>query len=208
MSTLYKKAELLANIAIIVVAIAVCFVLVKRFVIGSTGANRTTEFKEISAGEKISLTDVDWANSDKALLVVIAKGCHFCSDSAAFYQRLAQETTRRKNVKLVAVFPHAVEEGKEYLNGLGVQISELLQASVDSIKVRGTPTLILVNDAGVVTDTWLGQLPPDKESEVFSRLLGRRGQQVIKLRQIHHQAYYFEKTGRQAGFSVSSPVAR
>ena len=170
MNTIYKKAELLANIAIIVVAILLCFVVAKRFVLSPKESNSAAEFKEVSAGEKISLPDVDWTNSDKTLLVVIEKGCHFCSDSAAFYRRLVQETTGRKNVKLVAVFPHGVDQGKEYLNGLGVQITELRQASFNSIKVRGTPTLILVNNAGVVTDTWLGQLPPDKESELLSRL--------------------------------------
>jgi thiol-disulfide isomerase/thioredoxin len=170
MTTLYKKAELLANIAIIVVAIVVCVVLVKRFVINSEETNNANEFKEISAGEKISLPDLDWTKSDKTLLVVIEKGCHFCSDSAAFYQRIAQETASRKNVKLVAVFPHGVDEGREYLKSLGVPITELRQAPLNALKVKGTPTLILVNNAGMVTDTWLGQLSPDKESEVFSRL--------------------------------------
>jgi thioredoxin-related protein len=170
MNTVYKKAELLANIAIIVVAILVCFVVVKRFVLDSKESNGTAEFKEVSSGEKISLPDVDWAKSDKTLLVVIEKGCHFCSDSATFYRRLVQETAERKNIKLIAVFPHGIDQGKEYLNGLGVQITELRQAPLNSIKVRGTPTLILVNNAGVVTDTWLGQLTPDKESELLSRL--------------------------------------
>ena len=174
MSNLYKKTELLANIAIIVVAILVGVVVVKRFVLSPEESNGPAEFKEISAGENISLPDVDWAKNDKTLLVVISKGCHFCSDSAAFYKRLVQEMTERKNFKLIAVFPHGVDEGKEYLNGLNVQITELRQASLNSIKVRGTPMLILVDNAGVVTDTWLGQLPPDKESEVFNRLQSDR----------------------------------
>jgi hypothetical protein len=41
---------------------------------------------------------------------------------------------------------------------------------LDSIRVGGTPTLILTNDKGEVTDFWVGKLAPDKEVELINKL--------------------------------------
>jgi hypothetical protein len=80
------------------------------------------------------------------------------------------EAAAAKNVKLIAVVPHSSAEGREYLNGLSVPITEVRQTSFDSIGVTGTPTLILLDDQGAVAEVWVGKLSPEKESEVLGRL--------------------------------------
>jgi hypothetical protein len=77
---------------------------------------------------------------------------------------------RRESFRLTAIFPQAVSDGRKYLSGLGVSIDDIRQLSPGTIRFRGTPTLLLVNNSGVVTDEWLGKLPPEKESEVLSRV--------------------------------------
>jgi hypothetical protein len=71
---------------------------------------------------------------------------------------------------LVAVLPQATEEGKRYLEGLGVDVNEIRQSSLSEIKVTGTPTLMLVNSDGIVTDSWVGKLPADQEADVLSKV--------------------------------------
>lgn len=166
MNNLYKKLELTANIAIIVVALLIGGVIVKNFFF----ADQTQQVSQIAIGTKVSLPNIEWAKNNQTLLVVLQKGCHFCSESAQFYQRLVHETAGRKDVQLIAVLPQDVSEGKKYLNDLNVPIYEVRQVSLSSLSVGGTPTLILVNSAGIVTDSWVGKLPPDKESEVLNRL--------------------------------------
>jgi hypothetical protein len=56
------------------------------------------------------------------------------------------------------------------LNKLGLTGLEIRSASLDSIHVRGTPTLILVNDKGEVTDQWVGKLAADREDEVIQKI--------------------------------------
>jgi hypothetical protein len=56
------------------------------------------------------------------------------------------------------------------VNDLGISLDEVMQASLGDIGVHGTPTLLLVNKEGVVTNAWRGKLSPDKELEVMSRL--------------------------------------
>jgi hypothetical protein len=71
---------------------------------------------------------------------------------------------------LTAVLPQPVSDGQKYLNGLGVEINDIKQLTPGGIRIQGTPTILLVNNAGVVTEEWLGKLPPEKENEVLSRL--------------------------------------
>ncbi len=164
MSKLQKRIELLANIAIIVVAGILAVVLVQRYLLTETAPTQ-----EIAVGTKISIPEVEWAKNGKTMLVVLQKGCRFCSESAPFYQRLAK-TAADKNVKLIAVFPHSPAEGRAYLDELGVPITDIRQTSFNSIGVRGTPTLILVDDKGAVAKTWVGKLPTEEESELLGRL--------------------------------------
>ena len=39
-----------------------------------------------------------------------------------------------------------------------------------TIKVSGTPTLLLVDNNGKVLDVWVGMLPEDRQQEVFEVL--------------------------------------
>lgn len=126
----------------------------------------------ITTGSKVQISDVNWQLNKQTLLLVLRNGCHFCSDSAAFYQRLAAERGIKTHAKLVAVLPGTGNDSRKYLDHLGVPIEEVRQAGLGALGVAGTPTLLLVNDKGVVTHSWRGQLPPQQEEEVINVLRG------------------------------------
>jgi hypothetical protein len=165
MSALYKKVELIANVAIILVAIMIGVVLVQRFFFAKTAQPPQT----VALGSKVSLSGVEWTKNGKTLLLALQVGCRFCSESAPFYQRVV-ETANSKGVKVVAVLPQPPTESENYLRTLAIPISDVRQASLESLSVGGTPTLILVNEKGEVAGAWVGKLPGDKEAEVLSRL--------------------------------------
>lgn len=170
MNSLTKRIELLANISIILVAILLGFVFVKRYVLSSPDANRAETRNDIKPGTKISLPGFDWSGSNKHLVLVLQKDCHFCSESAPFYQRLVQETVGHNDIHLIVALPQGVNEGRQYLNDLGVHINDVKQVSPPSLGVRVTPTLLLVDKTGLVTDVWVGRLPADREAAVLNRL--------------------------------------
>jgi hypothetical protein len=81
-----------------------------------------------------------------------------------------RETAGHGSIHLIAVLPQTPDEAKKYLDELGVAIEEVKQAQLDSISVHGTPTLILVNNQGVVMTSWVGKLSADGEAEVLRRM--------------------------------------
>ncbi|MPY86870.1 MAG: redoxin family protein [Luteitalea sp.] len=166
MSGLAKKLEVVANVAIIVVALFLGVILLQMFVLSPRNAGQP----EIAAGTKVSLDEVQWEKSKQTLVLALAVGCGFCTESAPFYQQLVKETANKSDVQLIAVLPQEIGEARQYLDSLKVSIKEVRQHPLSSLNVVGTPTLILVNNKGEVTDSWIGRLQADEEAEVLKRL--------------------------------------
>ena len=172
-----KKLEIVANIAIIVLAIMLGGVIVKRYFFTSAPPEPTASQlsaaseSAIKPGTNIQLANYNWSESDKTLVMVLSTGCHFCTESGPFYKRLMEARADKKKVRVVAVFPQTPEEGREYLEKLGVVADEIRTATPMSLGVRGTPTLILTDSKGAAVNTWIGKLPTTKEDEVLKVLL-------------------------------------
>lgn len=170
MNNLTKKTELLANIAIIAVALLLGGVLVKRYLWPQAESPQAQA--RIQPGTKLSVPGIEWGKNERTLLLVLSTSCHFCTESSPFYQRLAQEKAKKAGVGLVAVLPQSVDESQKYLNGLGVSVDDVRQAGLDAVQVRGTPTLIMADRTGAVVESWVGKLPAEKEVEVLNLFRG------------------------------------
>ena len=167
---MFKKIELAANLAIIVIAILLGVILVRNYMLPRSESQPGATQSTIMPGTKLSMAGVDWKANGKTLVLALSTGCHFCTESAPFYQRIAQEKSKAGNTRIVAAFPQPIAEGQKYLSDLSVKVDAVTQTSLDSVGVRGTPTLILADENGLVIDSWRGKLPSEKESEVLNRL--------------------------------------
>lgn len=174
MNNLHKRVELLSNISIIVVATLLGVVLVHRYLLPGSLKSQAVEGAQIKPGMKLSLPGVDWGRSTKTLLLVLSTNCHFCTESAPFYQRLAQEKAKHGDTSLIAVMPQSVSEAQKYLSDHGISVDQIRQATSGAPYARATPTLIMVDRTGSVIESWVGKLPPDKEVEVLNRFLVER----------------------------------
>jgi hypothetical protein len=174
MSNLYKRLELLANIAIIVVALLLCGVLVKRYLLPAQPGPETPEAARVKPGTKLSSPGLDWSKSEKTLLLVLSTDCRYCTESAPFYHRLAEQRAGRQDVRLIAVLPQGVGEAQQYLGQLNIRVDEVTQAAPGAFYARATPTLIVVDKTGSVVESWVGKLPAEQEAEVVRHFLGER----------------------------------
>ncbi|HLG17506.1 MAG TPA: hypothetical protein VJH03_23885 [Blastocatellia bacterium] len=169
-----KRVELFANIAIIALAVIAGFVLIRNHLLERTlppqAARRPDPPVIPPAGTKIFLPGVSWDQSERTLLLVLSTDCRFCAESADFYRRLAQETAASPSTRLMAVFSQDTEGARKYLSKLDVPVNDVKQSPLSSVGVRGTPSLLLVDNSGAVTESWFGRLSAAKETEVLNRL--------------------------------------
>ena len=173
MRTLPTKIELLANIAIVIVAILLAFVLVDRYLLRSSPPKpNAPQAMSVKPGTKLSFPDASWEKSGKTLLLVLSTTCRYCTESAPFYQQLAQRKGSRDDVRIMAVLPQSPDEARKYLSDHGITVDQVRQAALGDVQAKATPTLIMVDKNGSVIESWVGKLPPEKEAEVFNHFLG------------------------------------
>ncbi len=174
-----KSIELCANVGITLATLLISYTLIRGYLFrpAPTAEERPTTSRRApppgatpSPGAKITIPGVDFAGSERTLLLVLSSSCKFCKESAPFYQRIIQETQSIKNLRLVAVLPQDEEDGKKYLSDMGIAIREVKQSRPESVGTSGFPSLILVDNKGAVKKAWVGKLPAEKEVEVVNRL--------------------------------------
>lgn len=176
-----KKSTLdtVANIAIILVCAIAAVVLVRNQFFPKTqqpgmppGVEKGQQYEQLKA--------VVPAGSNRALVVAVSPGCHFCNDSIPFYKNLIDQRNQKNSaVKFIAAVPSSekpeeaqklvADETQKFAAG-GAQPDGMVNVDFAAIKVPGTPTLMLVDNNGKVLDVWVGKLDPDGEKEVLKTL--------------------------------------
>jgi|SRR6185295_6088009 len=175
-----KKSRLdtAANIAIIVVAVAAIVVLIPM------GLMRWREFLSpqpsqapppmVEKGERFDqLKAILPSGASRALVVAVSPGCHFCNESMPFYKQLLDRRNQKSSgIKFIAAVPteEAKAEEAQKFASAGAAPDGLVQLDFAAVKVFGTPTLMLVDDAGVVLGVWVGKLDESRQKEVLEVL--------------------------------------
>jgi thioredoxin-related protein len=158
-----KWLEISANVAIIVVAVAVVLVFTKNFFFASKEQPRS-----IAAGFRLDQQPVNWPVSRKNMVLVLSTTCHYCKESSKFYEQLVNDC-RNSHIRTIAFFPQPVEQAQTYLKSEGVDVDQVVSADFHRLQIGGTPTLLLVDDHGTVQKVWLGKLNDMKEKEVLDQ---------------------------------------
>lgn len=170
MSNLYKKVELAANLAIVLVAVTLAAAVAKYYLWPAPAVQVLPNQAQTKVGDQLNVSNIDWRGNESTLVMVLQKGCRYCEESAPFYQRLTRALEGRADVRLVAALPQEAGESRAYLDGLGVPVRDVVQVPPSSFGVRGTPTLVLVDRAGKVKGIWSGMLNSEQESKVSEQL--------------------------------------
>lgn len=153
------------NLAILVVA--VCFVILTYRSFHGIEKNRLPLTSSIKQGDTLPFSPELKGHS--SLVFFLQTGCSFCRHSVPFYQHLAL-LAKSKNVSVVFVFPERTEEAQKFLLTNSLPTNHVLRQTFESMGIRGTPTLILVNKDGKVRSVWVGELPSEEERKVENSL--------------------------------------
>ena len=163
---LRARPEAAAYIIVITVSVILGVFIGKTYLVGAS-SNRLNALE----GTKFQLAGVEWQKSKRTVVLAVRIGCGYCDDSAEFYRALVEQC-RLNKVPLIAVSPSSVNESRQYLNEMGVNVDEVRQSELPSLGIMRTPTLLLVDNGGIVSRTWLGRLSTDNQQDVFTQLAG------------------------------------
>jgi hypothetical protein len=162
-STIARKLEVAANVCIVIVALVAVGLVARNYWL------KRSEPKPVAAGEHFALKNVNWQESGNTVVFGISTTCHFCTESAPFYRELVQKCAAQR-VRTIAVLPQPVDVSKAYLANEGVVVNEIRQEALPDLKIRGTPTLVLIDSKGIVKGVWIGKLSPDAEKELLAKV--------------------------------------
>jgi hypothetical protein len=162
------KLEAIANVTVIVVALAVGLVVLRGRVAGPRMP------RSVAVGDRLAqVPGIEWSRHRRTLVLALNSGCHFCQDSVPFYQKLAQaERPEGDDLEIVAVLPNGPEAVQQLMRDDGLTIRSIPAVPLEKLGIFGFPTLLLVDREGRVERSWVGLLTPRQELEVLSVVSG------------------------------------
>jgi hypothetical protein len=158
--------ELGANIVIAVAILMVAIAVVRRYAFPPVNPG---SLPRISRGERLNVPNINWDQNEKTVVFFLMKDCKYCESSAPLYRQLIEEASKR-NVKRLAILPNSVEEGRKYIQYLGLPIENVQTGSLLSYKIPGTPSVLFVDSQGTVRSVWIGAVP-GREKEMRDELV-------------------------------------
>lgn len=170
-ATKKSKLDLIVNFVTILTGLSIIAFLGWRFTTERRAEASSPQIASYETGERMELPGVDFGTSTKTLVMFMSSQCRFCTDSMPFYRRLSP--LRSHGVRLLAVSAESQAILQDYLRQHELNVDGLVGIRPGSMKVKGTPTLVLVDNKGTVTNVWHGRLPETGEAEVIHSLEGR-----------------------------------
>jgi hypothetical protein len=90
-----------------------------------------------------------------------------------FYQKLAAAASQSpRQVQLAVLSTDSVPTSLAYLRRHAVEIQTIAAVQAGTLKVSGTPTLLLIDRQGSVKRVWRGKLTPAAEAKVLETVFG------------------------------------
>ena len=167
-----KMVLRLFNICIVTLAILLVGLAIRRYRVVQL-MTRTQIPAYFKTGARFPVNGLDWTRSHQTLVIVLEQSCAFCGESAPFYRLIEQNRSGPKQTRLVVLLGGDPNNATFYLQSLQLSFDEIKPASLRDLKpygLVGTPTAVLVNDEGIITNLWHGTLTELQQSEILRAL--------------------------------------
>jgi len=117
-------------------------------------------------GSRLIAPGLTPAGSAYSLVVIVSPSCRFCVASVPFYRRLMGEAARGRLPLWISAPATPASSG--ILSALGIKRDAAVPWGAFNEQAGSTPTILLWGPGGVIEKTWVGELTPEKESEVLA----------------------------------------
>jgi hypothetical protein len=169
----YKRATTLLQAATGLAVIIVTILFLSRLV-GSFFVKPTDQLNLASGLQNSQiippLPNLDYNTAQRTLLIAMTARCDSCNESIPFYKRLMTARDKGAEMRIVAVFPDKKDEVDTFIRRNELIMDTIDEADLKSINVSATPTIILVDTNGRISNFWIGKLSESDEQEVLNTL--------------------------------------
>jgi len=171
--SLKATLEVSTNVAVLLVAISALSLLAIFFFVGPRKPELTPGLEK---GRVFgNLTNIDYRGNEQTLIIALSTTCPYCGQSLPLYRRILDtQHSAKKPLKVIALFPNSADDVAKYLKENQLTIDTITGVDFSSLHISGTPTMILVNDRGVVNDFWTGRLDDGEAEQVVRSLISEK----------------------------------
>lgn len=152
------------HVCLISVSLVALYVLIDQRMVRSRQEPRRSTPSDF-IGRRLDFPEISWSTQRRSVVLAISSHCRYCIHSTPLYRSLgsaAAAKSGRGNGALVVVTFEPVETMEAFLAQQGIVATKVLHVDFDSLRVRSTPTLLLVDAQGKVVDAFVGLVPPGK----------------------------------------------
>lgn len=111
---------------------------------------------------------VDFRVAKRTAIVFVQQECPACIESLPFYRRLTNRDT--DSVQIVFAAPRHNTDIESYLSSNNIIPDRVILVGPGQLPATATPTVMLVDEIGSVTHSWVGWLSDEAEREVLDAL--------------------------------------
>jgi hypothetical protein len=166
-----KYVELVANLSTVILCAVVIVVFYQKFT--TTDGPRRPQVPQYQIGEIVPLQGANFAMARRTLVLYFQSSCRYCTDSMPFYRALRErQAGRRQEVQFLGVAPEPLSIAVNYLRTHQVELDRVFTVQRGELKLRGTPTLLLLNERGQLVKQWRGRLSDALQTEVRDAMFG------------------------------------
>lgn len=118
-----------------------------------------------------SLGAISYGKAPATVVLALQIGCHYCEESMPFYVALAAEERKTGAFRTVVVMPDEPAAAEGYLRDHRLPFPVISDENMFSTwRLRGTPTLLVIDNRGLIRGDYSGALTLDKQGSVFASL--------------------------------------
>ena len=165
-----QRSHLLVNVVLILAVGVFGVVAIDHYFIRRTDSGLRSTSTALKPGSKLELKGFEWPKNRQTLVFALSNHCTFCSQSANFYRELLQQLKGRSEISTLAIFSEPLSDAQRYFKEIDLSFDDVRQASLAGLGLKGTPTLLLINETGQIKEFWTGKLIPEEETEVIDRI--------------------------------------
>jgi peroxiredoxin len=158
--------EIATNVAVLLVAVVVLSVFAWNYF-------TRRSMPQIQAGLQKGqvfgqVLGINYHDTPQTLLIAMSTKCHYCTESLPFYRQLAEaQRTNGRSTHIVAVFPNREEEVRQYAQQNNLDLDTIAGVNLATLNISGTPTAVLIDSSGRISDFWVGKQPEDTEKQII-----------------------------------------